>query len=304
VSRHAGIYVEIPIRGSIEEVWRRTQDPALHERWDLRFTAIEYLPRPDPQAPQRFLYATRIGFGLGIEGEGESVGRHDGPNGARTSSLEFWSDDPRSLILEGSGYWQYVPTDDHVKFLTWYDYTTRFGTVGRALDYIFRPLLGWATAWSFDRLRLWIEKAVDPSVALERSLVHGIARVAVAAVFLWHGLVPKLMFRHPDESAMLIDTGVSAATASLAVTAAGVAEVVLGLLLLLCWRSRAVLVTVIVVMLAAVCVVSWFSPRFLIAAFNPVSLNACIIALASIALITARDLPSASRCRRRRPDAP
>src|SRR3989442_9433371 len=80
----------------MEDLWRATQVPDLHERWDLRFTDIEYLPRPDPARPQRFRYATRIGFGLTIEGEGESVGQKD-RDGERTSALRFWSNDARSL---------------------------------------------------------------------------------------------------------------------------------------------------------------------------------------------------------------
>src|SRR5688572_25843194 len=140
------IYVEIRIRGSIEELWRLTQTPELHEKWDLRFTDIQYLPRPDPQQPQRFLYATRIGFGWRIVGEGESVDQNQGPAG-RASALRFWSADPKSLIREGSGYWKYVPADDAIRFLTRYDYDTRFGPLGRVLDLAFRPLLGWATAW-------------------------------------------------------------------------------------------------------------------------------------------------------------
>jgi hypothetical protein len=302
-----GIYVEIVIPGSNPDVmdclWQRTQDPALHERWDLRFTSITYLPRPDPSQPQRFLYATRIGFGVGIAGEGESVGTRDAPDGVRTSALKFWSDDPRSLILDGSGYWKYIPVAEGVKFLTWYDYTTRFGALGRGLDRLFRPLLGWATAWSFDRLRLWIERGIDPALALERSVVHATARLAIAGVFLWHGLVPKLLFRHPDESAMLTDAGISEASARLHVMAAGAAEIVLALLLVVWWRSRALLVLVIALMAAAMLLVGWFSPRFLVSAFNPVTLNACVIALAAIALLSSRNLPSASRCRRR-PEKP
>ncbi len=299
----AGIYVEILIPGAMpdvmDEVWRRTQDPALHERWDLRFTSIRYLPRDDPSSPQRFLYSTRIGFGVGIEGEGESVGSRDGPGGARTSALKFWSADPLSLILEGSGYWKYIPTPDGVKFLTWYDYTTRFGAVGRALDLVFRPLIGWATAWSFDRLRLWIVRGIDPAAALERSAVYALARGTVAGVFLWHGLVPKLIFHHPDEVAMVADAGFGAAAASLAVTAAGIAEVVLGVLLLVRWRSRMLLMLVMVLMIVAAIGVGVFSPQYLTAAFNPVTLNACVAALAAIALIAGRELPSASTCRRR-----
>ena len=41
------IYVESLIRGPLERLWRLTQEPGLHQRWDLRFTSIEYLPRPD-----------------------------------------------------------------------------------------------------------------------------------------------------------------------------------------------------------------------------------------------------------------
>ncbi len=302
VSAGDGIYVEIVMAGAIDDLWTRTQDPALHEQWDLRFTSIEYLPRPNPAAPQRFLYATRIGFGLGITGEGESVGSHDGPGGVRTSALEFWSDDPKSLIRRGSGYWQYIPVPGGVKFLTWYDYTTRFGAAGRVVDLVFRPLLGWATAWSFDRLRLWIERGIDPALSLERSLVHATARLAVAGVFLWHGLVPKLLFRHADETIILTDSGVDAMTAHFGVTAAGIAEVVLAVLLVVLWRSRLLLAGVIALMAAAVIFVGWFSPRFLISAFTPVTLNGCVIALAVIALLSSRDLPSAKRCRRRRPE--
>lgn len=150
------------MRAPLEELWRRTQDPSEHSRWDLRFTDIEYLPRAEGR-PQRFLYRTRIGFGLAIEGEGETVGERPPGESGGSSALRFWSDDPRSLIREGSGYWRYQPRDDGILFLTRYDYRVRFGAPGRLLDQVlFRPLIGWATAWSFDRLRLWIERGVEP----------------------------------------------------------------------------------------------------------------------------------------------
>jgi hypothetical protein len=163
------IYVEIHIRAPLERVWDATQDPAVHQRWDLRFTRIEYLPREGGE-PQRFLYATRIGGGFEIRGTGSSVGEKTAPDGSRTSALTFGSDDRRSLIREGSGYWRYVPTADGTRFLTRYDYETRYGVLGRALDAFFRPLLGWATAWSFDRLRLWLEDGVTPEAARRRLL--------------------------------------------------------------------------------------------------------------------------------------
>ena len=101
------------------------------------------------------------------------------------------------------------PTDDGIRFLTSYDYRVRFGALGRAFDALcFRPLLGWATAWSFDRLRLWAEKGVAPSVSLERGLLHVLARTVVGFVWLYQGAIPKLIFRHADELAMIRRAGV------------------------------------------------------------------------------------------------
>ena len=296
------IYVEIRIRGSLDEVWRRTQQPELHERWDLRFSEIVYLPRPHESAPQQFSYATRIGFGLRIRGEGESEGSRAGADGERVSALRFWSRDPKSLIREGSGYWRYVPTPDGIRFLTWYSYRTRFGAAGRLLDaMLFRPLMGWATAWSFDRLRLWVEKGIDPGVSAERGLIHAVARVGVALVFLYQGLVPKLLYRHPTETAMLIAAGLPAPAADVAVVLIGLGEVAAAGVLLAAWRARWPFATIAVAMAAALAAVAWTAPGTLPAAFNPVALNLATAALAVIGWVAGRDLPSAARCLRRRP---
>src|SRR5438270_9329515 len=118
------IYVEINIRSTMEDLWRVTQTPALHARWDLRFTDIEYLPRPNHAEPQRFLYSTRIGFGLAVGGQGETAGSQE-ESDVRSSALRFCSADPKSLIREGSGYWQYIRTSDGIRLLTRYDYRTR-----------------------------------------------------------------------------------------------------------------------------------------------------------------------------------
>jgi hypothetical protein len=160
-----GIYVERFIRTDLDRLWEYTQDPSLHERWDMRFSSITYLPRASDREPQRFLYATRIGFGVRIVGESESIGDVTADNGSRTSRLKFWSDSMLSLIREGSGYWRYIPGDGGIRFLTYYDYSTRFGAAGYLVDLIFRPLIGWATARSFDTLALWLEEGVAPERA-------------------------------------------------------------------------------------------------------------------------------------------
>jgi uncharacterized membrane protein YphA (DoxX/SURF4 family) len=190
-----------------------------------------------------------------------------------------------------------------VRFLTWYDYRTRLGWPGYAFDrVIFRPLIGWATAWSFDRLRLWIEKGIDPALSLQRSLVYCIARLTVAFVWLYHGLVPKLIFHHPDELLPLLQGGFSGDAAHAVVNIAGVLEVTLGLALLVWWRSRRLLLLTIALMLFALVGVAFTAPTLLVAAFNPVTLNLSMIALAVIAYMTGVDLPSAASRVREQPD--
>lgn len=151
------LYVETVIRTDLDTLWRHTQDPELHERWDLRFARITRLPG----APGRFLYATKI-LGIVISGTGIHAGERARPDGSRTSALRFASDDTLSLIESGSGYWRYTPTEDGVRFVTGFDYATRWGAFGRFADLLFRPLFGWMTAWSFDRLRLWLETGAPP----------------------------------------------------------------------------------------------------------------------------------------------
>jgi hypothetical protein len=296
------IYVEILIRGSMDDLWEKTQEPKLHERWDLRFSQIEYLPRAPGEA-QKFLYSTRIGAGLRISGEGESTGERDDVAGQRTSALKFWSKDGKSLIEFGSGYWQYVPGDGGIRFLTSYDYRTRFGVIGRIIDKLaFRPLLGWATAWSFDRLRLWMELGIPPEVSRGQSLIYGLSRLALAFIWLYHGVVPKLLYHNPDELRMLTDAGASSSHLLNWVSSFGWMEVGFALILILLWRSRWPLWLTIAAMVAATLAVGINSPAYLTAAFNPVTLNAAVAVLAATGLLAARNLPSARNCLRKSPE--
>ncbi|MFJ9545148.1 hypothetical protein [Streptomyces erythrochromogenes] len=178
------LYVETFVRAGMDELWERSQDPALHQRWDLRFTSIHYLPRSAGE-PQRFRYATRVLPFVSVDGTGVSAGERRRPDGTRVSALRFASDHPLSLLAEGSGYWRYVPDGDGIRFLTGYDYRPRWGRFGALADrFVFRPLMGWATAWSFDRLRLWCERGTPPGVALARTVGESVLRALLATAAL------------------------------------------------------------------------------------------------------------------------
>ncbi|WP_274647626.1 SRPBCC family protein [Microbacterium sp. C7(2022)] len=152
-----GIYVEIQIRADLTAVWDATQQPDQHPRWDVRFSRITPSGATGSGA-SAFTYERRVPFHT-VHGTGVSLGEKDRPDGTCTSALRFQTDDRLSPITQGRGYWRYVPVDAQTTtFITGYDYTPGWG----ALDVIVRPLLGWATAWSFDRLRIWLETGTEP----------------------------------------------------------------------------------------------------------------------------------------------
>ncbi|MDQ0988521.1 hypothetical protein [Streptomyces sp. V2I9] len=181
------LYIEALIRTDPEILWERTQEPAQHQRWDLRFTEITPLPGP-PEGPQRFRYATRVLPFLTVSGTGTSAGERLRADGERVSALRFTSAQRLSPLAEGSGYWRYVPTAEGIRFLTGYDYRPRWGRCGAVVDrLVFRPLMGWATAWSFDRLRLWCEREVGPARSLAYALAEVVARALLVVAALPFG---------------------------------------------------------------------------------------------------------------------
>lgn len=170
------IYVETQLRGDLDTLWQRTQDPTEHARWDLRFSEIVKLPTPDGEA-QRFRYSVHVPgvTRLRVSGTGVSVGERHAADGSRTSALKFTTGNRWSPIRAGSGYWRYIPVPGGVRFLTGYQY--RPGPQGRVLDdLLVRPLIGAMTAWSFDRLRLWVDTGLPPDVAARRSVLVLAAR--------------------------------------------------------------------------------------------------------------------------------
>lgn len=146
------IIVEAIIPCNVETLWERSQEPALHIRWDLRFSHIEYLEELDEKGFQLMDYRTKIGFGLEIKG----IGRYLQNTPLKHSTFEFESDDRKSIIKIGRGIWQYKPCAEGTYFRTVYDYETNYGLAGAIADRVlFRPMMQLATEWSFETLRRW-----------------------------------------------------------------------------------------------------------------------------------------------------
>ncbi|MFC6998969.1 DoxX-like family protein [Rufibacter roseus] len=298
------IYVESQIQTSLEQLWEYTQNPQLHQEWDLRFNTIEYLPKETADAPQHFLYQTQIGFGLKISGQGKSTGTHSKETGESTSALKFWSDEKISLIKVGSGYWKYIPTDHGVTFLTWYDYQTRHGIVGKLIDKLFfRPLIGWATAWSFDALKKWLEQGQHPRISKILGLLLIIANLLIAFTWLYHGIVPKLLHMETGELDMLTASGMFTGYEVEGVYAAGIAEIIFGLGFLLFGRWRLLHYLNITALLGLGVIAFFAQPAIYLAPFNPATTSAGAVGLSIIVLKILPLVPSANNCKRK-PDQP
>ncbi|GLX67978.1 DoxX-like family protein [Paenibacillus glycanilyticus] len=298
-SKSRPIYVELDIHTDMDKLWAYTQTAELHEQWDLRFSNIAYLPRKSEGSPQHFRYETRIGFGLRISGTGRTKSAIHRVTGVRLSTLAFGSEQPISLIRHGAGYWQYrpKPNADSITFLTKYDYATRFGVWGQWFDrLLFRPLFGWATAFSFDVLRLWLEKQIPPAVSLQRTVLHYMCVLLLSFLWLYEGLVPKWLFPEAGELAIMQGIHLFPGTELLALKWLGGAEIVLGFIQLLYHRSAHIygLQLFGLVVLSAGALIN--APLLLTHPFNPLVLSAAMVGLNLAGLWTCRDLPDAGRC--------
>jgi hypothetical protein len=290
------LYIETKINCDFDTLWTNTQEPSIHQQWDLRFTEIEYLPKNDPTDPQKFLYSTKVGFGIRVDGIGECVATKTKDNGESTSVLKFSSNSKISLIKQGSGYWKYVPEADGIKFFTGYDYETRWGLFGKLIDkFIFRPLMIWATAWSFDCLKYWIEKGLHPKQALNAQISVLLVNLTLGIIWIYQGLIPKILFTDTGEIEILRQSGLFNGYEESILTFIGIAEIAFGLSLIFIQKKTLQYLNIFALLLLTIGAV--FSDLMIFTLpFNPFSLNISMIALSVIALLNFSFLPKASNC--------
>lgn len=295
------IYVEIDIDSDIDEVWRASQDPDLHSQWDLRFSSITYLPKKDG-APQMFTYKRTVSPLLTVEGWGKSTGTFNKADGTRSSSLHFGTDQWFSPIKEGKGYWKYEPQQTGTKFLTQYDYDVNFGSPGKMFDAIaFRPVIGWGTALSFDVLKRWLEKGEAPRSQYFRFFTtYGLA-LLFAFIWVYHGLLPKIIGKHPEEVRMLASAfPFPGSTITGIMIGIGVAEALFGILWLVYRKKKHLFAIQLAVFPLLTIAALIASPEMAIHPFNPVTFNLSLFVLSFIGYFSSDDIPTAKSCKRRR----
>ena len=106
--------------------------------------------------------------------------------------------------------------------------------------------------------------------------------------------MPKLLFTSVDEQKMVAAAGLPLKM----LPVLGVFELIFAAITLFAWRWRSLFLWNIVVMMGALFAVGLQSPSYLVAAFNPVTLNVGMVLFSVIGYISAAELPSASHCMR------
>ena len=137
----------------------------------------------------------------------------------------------------------------------------------------------------------------------ERTLIYSLTRLTIAFIWFYHGLIPKLLYRSPDELGMLSVTGMRASSVLSMTLLAGWLEIGFALVLIVFWRARWPLWVTIVAMFAATLGVGISLPGYLHKAFDPLTFNLAVAVLAACGLLTAPNLPTAERRLRQPPEA-
>jgi uncharacterized membrane protein YphA (DoxX/SURF4 family) len=148
---------------------------------------------------------------------------------------------------------------------------------------------------------MWIEKDISPEISLQKTFAHALYSLSIAFVWIYHGLVPKLIYRNADEIRMLHESGFANSYILKALSILGIVEICIGLSILIFWKSRRVLWGTILLMVLATLGVAANSPHYLAGAFNPITLNFSVAALSGISLITGINIPTADNCMRKPP---
>jgi len=111
-----------------------------------------------------------------------------------------------------------------------------------------------------------------------------IARYIIGFSWLYHGIFPKLLHIDPLEKAMTASLGFSNEISHLITKAAGIGELVFGLIFIVFYKNRTVVVLNIAGLIGLLTFVAILQPQLLVGAFNPVTTNIPLIGLSFILL--------------------
>ncbi|MDY7081618.1 MAG: DoxX-like family protein [Halobacteria archaeon] len=122
------------------------------------------------------------------------------------------------------------------------------------------------------------------------ALVYALARVSLAVIWIYQGLVPKILFRHPRELDMIRASGVFAGWEETVLLLVGGGEILFGVLLIVLWRDRLLPLASAVIPVILTLNVVLYAPHEFVRPFNPPTLVVGMVALGLIGYLLADDV--------------
>jgi uncharacterized membrane protein YphA (DoxX/SURF4 family) len=111
-----------------------------------------------------------------------------------------------------------------------------------------------------------------------------LARFTIGLSWIYHGFFPKLLHIAPLERLMTGTIGFTPAYSDLLTRAAGVGEILFGIVFIVFYRIKAIVWCNVLALAGLLIFVSLMAPVVLIEAFNPVTTNLPLIVLSVILL--------------------
>ena len=111
-----------------------------------------------------------------------------------------------------------------------------------------------------------------------------LARYVIGLTWIYHGLIPKLLRIAPLEQAMSENFGFSDEHTYLLIKAAGIGEILFGIIFIWLYRIKTVLWLNLMALAGLLVFAAVMTPYILLEAFNPVTTNIPLIALGYLLL--------------------
>ena len=124
--------------------------------------------------------------------------------------------------------------------------------------------------------------------------INQISRFIISLSWIYHGLVPKLIWIAPLEREMTASFGFSEEISALVTHSAGLGEVMFGIVFFFLYKNKFINKINILVLSGLLFFVAAFNPQLLAEAFNPVTTNLPLIAF-SVVLILNNQAPEDAR---------
>lgn len=124
-----------------------------------------------------------------------------------------------------------------------------------------------------------------PMPVMNNELMIQLARWVIALVWVFHGLIPKLIYIAPTEWYLSSQFGFSEANTYWLIIVAGTSEILFGVLFFIAYRSKWVNYANIMGLMALIVMVAILDWHYLFTAFNPITTNVPLLVL-SVFLIS------------------